>query len=49
MSVPLHWTREGLPCGVHFMARIGDEATLFRLAAQLEKEKPWFQHRPALT
>jgi len=48
MSVPLHWTREGLPCGVHFMARIGDEATLFRLAAQLEKEQPWFQRRPAL-
>jgi amidase len=48
MSVPLHWTREGLPCGVHFMARSGDEATLFRLAAQLEKERPWFQRRPAL-
>jgi amidase len=47
MSVPLHWTREGLPCGVHFMARIGDEATLFRLAAQLEREQPWFQRRPA--
>jgi amidase len=48
MSVPLHWTREGLPCGVHFMARIGDEATLFRLAAQLEQEQPWFQRRPSL-
>jgi amidase len=48
MSAPLHWTREGLPCGVHFMARIGDEATLFRLASQLEKEQPWFQRRPAL-
>jgi amidase len=48
MSVPLHWTREGLPCGVHFMARIGDEATLFRLAAQLEQEQPWFQRRPGL-
>jgi amidase len=48
MSVPLHWTAQGLPCGVHFMGRIGDEATLFRLAAQLEKEKPWFQRRPAL-
>jgi amidase len=47
MSVPLHWTREGLPCGVHFMARIGDEATLFRVAAQLEAERPWFEKRPA--
>jgi amidase len=30
------------------MARIGDEATLFRLAAQLEQEQPWFQRRPGL-
>jgi amidase len=48
MSVPLHWTREGLPCGVHFMARIGDEATLFRVAAQLEAERPWFEKRPVM-
>ncbi len=48
MSVPLHWTRDGLPCGVHFMARIGDEGMLFRLAAQLEKASPWFHRRPAL-
>jgi amidase len=41
MSVPLHWTRAGLPCGVHFTARIGDEATLFRLAGQLEQARPW--------
>jgi amidase len=46
MSVPLHWTRDGLPCGVQFMARIGDEATLFRLASQLEKASPWFNRRP---
>jgi amidase len=48
MSVPLHWTRDGLPCGVHFMARIGDEATLFRLAGQLEAERPWFDRRSVL-
>jgi amidase len=48
MSVPLHWTAEGLPCGMQFMARFGDEATLFRLAAQLEKEKPWFDQRPPM-
>jgi amidase len=48
MSVPQHWTREGLPCGVHFMARIADEATLFRVAAQLEAERPWFEKRPAV-
>jgi len=46
MSVPLHWTSGGLPCGVQFIGRFGDEATLFRLAAQLEKEQPWFDKRP---
>jgi amidase len=48
MSVPLYWTADGLPVGVQFMARFGDEATLFRLAAQLEKAKPWFNLRPQL-
>lgn len=46
MSVPLLWTSEGLPCGSQFIARFGDEATLFRLAAQLENEQPWFNRRP---
>jgi amidase len=48
VSLPLHWTRTGLPCGVHFTARIGEEATLLRLAAQLESERPWFDRRPAV-
>jgi len=48
MSVPLHWDENGMPCGVHFVAPFGDEATLFRLAAQLEKAKPWFDKRPVL-
>jgi len=48
MSVPLHWTSDGLPCGVHFMAPFGDEAALFRLAAQLEQTKPWFDKRPPM-
>ncbi len=47
MSVPLQWTSDGLPCGMQFMAPMGDEATLFRLARQLEEEKPWFDKRPA--
>jgi amidase len=41
MSVPLAWNRAGVPLGMMFSARFGDEATLFRLAGQLEKERPW--------
>jgi hypothetical protein len=46
MSVPLFWNNENLPIGVHFMGRYGDEATLFRLASQLERAKPWTEKRP---
>ncbi len=48
MSVPLHWNTGGLPVGVMFMAPFGDEATLLRLAAQLEAARPWFHRRPPL-
>jgi amidase len=47
MSVPLHWTERGLPIGMHFLGRFGDEATLFRLAAQLEQARPWAHRRPS--
>jgi amidase len=49
MSVPLHWNAAGLPIGAHFVGRFGDEATLVRLAAQLEAARPWADRRPPLS
>lgn len=46
MSVPLWQHSNGLPCGIQFIAGFGKEDLLFRLAGQLEKEKPWFNKRP---
>ena len=41
MSMPLAWSREGLPIGIQFAGRFAAEATLFRLAGQLEQARPW--------
>jgi amidase len=49
MSVPLWWNAASLPIGVHFVGRFGDEATLFRLAAQLEAARPWGHRRPPVS
>jgi amidase len=48
MNVPLHWNAAGLPIGSQLVARFGDEATLFRVAAQLESARPWRERRPGI-
>jgi amidase len=48
MSVPLYWNSQGLPIGTMFTARFGDEATLLRLAAELEVARPWQSRRPPI-
>jgi len=46
MSVPMHWTPDGLPVGSHFLARFGAEETLLSLAGQLEQAQPWKDRIP---
>ena len=45
ISLSLHWNDDNLPIGVQLLGRYGDEATLIRLAAQLEEARPWSQRR----
>ncbi len=49
MSLPLHWNEAGLPIGVQFVGRFGDEETLLSLAGQLEEAAPWADRRPPVS
>jgi amidase len=49
VSVPMHWSDDGLPIGVQMGGRPGAEATLVRVAAQLEKSRPWADRRPPVS
>lgn len=46
LSLPLWWSKDNLPLGMMFTGRYGDEATLYRLAGQLEQAQPWADKRP---
>ena len=47
INVPLGWSADGLPIGVHLAGRRGSEATLLQVARQLEQARPWARRRPA--
>ncbi|MDQ2827136.1 MAG: amidase [Actinomycetota bacterium] len=48
ISVPLHWTKTGLPLGVQLVGRLGADGLLLQVAAQLEEAQPWFHRYAAL-
>ena len=48
VSVPLYWNADGLPIGVMLAGRMGDEATLISLSAQLEQACPWRDRHPPI-
>lgn len=46
VSVPFHWTADGLPVGIHLAARFGADELLFSVCAEIERARPWFDRRP---
>ena len=46
ISLPLHWSEDGLPVGVHLMSAYGREDVLLSVAAQLEQAQPWIEKLP---
>ncbi len=48
LSIPAAWTAQNVPIGVQFVGRLGDEASILRLAAQVEEAHPWIGRRPAI-
>jgi amidase len=49
VSLPLHWSAEGLPVGVQLVAAYGREDLLLRVAAQLERAAPWLDRLPPVS
>ena len=47
-SVPVHWTKDGLPVGIHLAAAFGEDADLIALCAELEQVAPWANRRPQM-
>lgn len=45
-SIPMHWTADNLPVGVHLAAGFGEDETLISVCAELEELQPWFHRRP---
>jgi len=48
VSLPLYWNADGLPIGVQFVTRMGEDGLLLALAAQLERAQPWAARRPPI-
>ena len=48
ITIPIYWNESGVPIGIQFMGQIGDEATLIRLSAQIERQQPWIDRKPPI-